>query len=569
MKSIVGFSFFLLLAIVFFISCQKELSCYDCERNKFPIAIAGEDQTTILPGDSVLLDGSASSDPDGTITSYHWSKISGPLSSNIQKTDSSKTLVKALVAGVYQFELTVKDNGGLSANDTVQIFVDAILTINHPPVANAGADQTITLPTNKVNLDGSGSTDPDNNITSYAWTKIEGPSSFTIANGSSVKTQVTNLAEGVYFFELNVMDAGGLFSKDTVQVTVYSAIINVACDISNRPLVNAQLTPYVSIPNIIHPNNNEYKIVAVGNKLIFRSQTFWNGGYNPIYIYDIVSQSWSTAELSIPRAFPGIATVGNKVYFAGGTYNDGSNIDTMYSTIDIYEASTNTWSVSSLSMAGNCQDGVTLGDNIFFPCGGFVQMFNTTAGTCTTKKLSVPRWGLSAIAVSDKVYFAGGGETNPISAGGVSAIVDVFDNNTNNWSQFSLAEPKESMAGIFADNTIFWAGGRKAYLPTDTLSSLVQAYNINTKSSATACLFQPKSGFKAVVKGNKIIFFTGNHSQPENKFDIYDIATKTWSIGVLPVYIQFEDIISHNNTIYVAGGVVNGNWTPQVWTLEF
>ena len=66
---------------------------------------------------------------------------------------------------------------------------------NRPPVANAGADQVITLPTNSVNLNGS-ATDPDNNITSYQWTKISGPSSFTIANPNAVQTQVTNLVEG-------------------------------------------------------------------------------------------------------------------------------------------------------------------------------------------------------------------------------------------------------------------------------------------------------------------------------------------------------------------------------------
>ena len=61
---------------------------------------------------------------------------------------------------------------------------------NRPPVADAGADQTITLPTNTVNLDGSGSTDPDNNITGYAWTKISGPSTFNIVNANVVQTQV-------------------------------------------------------------------------------------------------------------------------------------------------------------------------------------------------------------------------------------------------------------------------------------------------------------------------------------------------------------------------------------------
>jgi hypothetical protein len=36
------------------------------------------------------------------------------------------------VGGVYQFELTVTDNGGLSAKDTVQIIVDNLRLINHP-----------------------------------------------------------------------------------------------------------------------------------------------------------------------------------------------------------------------------------------------------------------------------------------------------------------------------------------------------------------------------------------------------------------------------------------------------
>jgi hypothetical protein len=35
---------------------------------------------------------------------------------------------------------------------------------NHPPIANAGPDQTITLPTNTVSVNGSSSSDPDNNI---------------------------------------------------------------------------------------------------------------------------------------------------------------------------------------------------------------------------------------------------------------------------------------------------------------------------------------------------------------------------------------------------------------------
>ncbi len=204
-----------------FFSCKKELSCEGCkENNKPPIAIAGPDQVITLPTDSVLLDGRSSSDPDGTISEWLWKKISGPASFNIIKPSDSITKVKALVVGVYQFELKVTDNGGLSAKDTVQVIINDPSILNRPPVANAGTDQTITLPANTITLNGSGSTDPDNNITSYLWTKISGPTSFNIVNANAVQTQITNLVEGIYQFELKVTDAGGLFDRDTVQVSV-------------------------------------------------------------------------------------------------------------------------------------------------------------------------------------------------------------------------------------------------------------------------------------------------------------------------------------------------------------
>jgi hypothetical protein len=53
-----------------FISCKKEKPCEAYEEgNKSPIAVAGSDQVITLPTDRVLLDGSASRDPDGTISS--------------------------------------------------------------------------------------------------------------------------------------------------------------------------------------------------------------------------------------------------------------------------------------------------------------------------------------------------------------------------------------------------------------------------------------------------------------------------------------------------------------------
>ncbi len=229
--------------IFLFISCKKEYSCEGCaDKNKPPIAVAGSDQVIILPTDSVSLDGSSSSDPDGKISEWLWTKISGPASFTIIKPTDSLTKVKALVVGTYLFELKVKDNGGLSAKDTVQVIVNDPSMPNRPPVANAGEDQVITLPTNTVTLNGNGSADPDNNIASYLWTKILGPSSFNIASSSVAQTQVSNLVAGIYQLELKVTDAGGLFSKDTVLVVVNDFAIN------QPPLANAGPDQTITLP---------------------------------------------------------------------------------------------------------------------------------------------------------------------------------------------------------------------------------------------------------------------------------------------------------------------------------
>ncbi len=91
---------------------------------------------------------------------------------------------------------------------------------NKPPVANAGSDQTITLPINTVTLDGSASTGPDNNITNYLWTKIAGPLSFKIFNANAVQTQVTDLLQGNYLFELKVTDNKGSTGFYNTQIIV-------------------------------------------------------------------------------------------------------------------------------------------------------------------------------------------------------------------------------------------------------------------------------------------------------------------------------------------------------------
>ena len=92
--------------------------------------------------------------------------------------------------------------------------------VNQHPVARAGTDTIIVLPVNIIKLDGSASSDPENKISAYTWTKISGPASFNIFDANAAQTRVTGLEMGVYLFELKVTDDAGLSTKDTVQTKV-------------------------------------------------------------------------------------------------------------------------------------------------------------------------------------------------------------------------------------------------------------------------------------------------------------------------------------------------------------
>jgi hypothetical protein len=189
--------------------------------NVRPIANAGVDQNLSLPANAATLDGSGSLDPDGTISSYAWSRISGPATYSIVNANGITTVVNNLVAGTYEFRLVVTDNSGATDDDTISITVNAAPPPpNVPPVANAGADQSITLPTNSITLNGTASSDADGTITSYVWTKISGPALFSIGNPNASSTPVTNLMQGVYLFRLTVTDNNGATNNDTVAVTV-------------------------------------------------------------------------------------------------------------------------------------------------------------------------------------------------------------------------------------------------------------------------------------------------------------------------------------------------------------
>ncbi|RSK25213.1 PKD domain-containing protein [Hymenobacter metallilatus] len=91
---------------------------------------------------------------------------------------------------------------------------------NQLPTANAGPDQTITLPTSSATLAGSG-TDPDGTISSYTWSQTSGPTTAAFSSTTVAGPTVSGLVAGSYVFSLVVKDnAGASSTADLVSITV-------------------------------------------------------------------------------------------------------------------------------------------------------------------------------------------------------------------------------------------------------------------------------------------------------------------------------------------------------------
>jgi len=89
--------------------------------NKLPMAAAGSDQSIKLPITEVTLTGVVS-DPDGTVVSTKWEKVSGGLGT-IANPDKLTTKVTGLALGDYIFRLTATDDKGGIAPDDLTIKV--------------------------------------------------------------------------------------------------------------------------------------------------------------------------------------------------------------------------------------------------------------------------------------------------------------------------------------------------------------------------------------------------------------------------------------------------------------
>ncbi len=185
--------------------------------NPAPVAQAGANQSVLLGGVPVQLDGSGSIDPNGDAISYQWVMWDKPArsASTLSDAASARPSFTPDVNGSYVVSLVVSDGKLSSASSFVKITASEL---NAPPVANAGVDQSVMVNA-VVTLDGRDSSDANrDDVLTFTWSLVRPDGSSAVLTG--VRPTFTAAMTGTYTASLTVRDELLSSEPDAVRVVV-------------------------------------------------------------------------------------------------------------------------------------------------------------------------------------------------------------------------------------------------------------------------------------------------------------------------------------------------------------
>jgi K319L-like, PKD domain len=199
--------------------------------NTAPTANAGGDQT-VASGAAVSLDGTGSSDPENDTLTYAWTQTSGPPVTLTGANTATPSFTAPAGPATLTFDLQVCDPGALCDTDSVTVNVSG--AANTAPTANAGTDQTVASGA-AVSLDGTGSTDPENDTLTYAWSQTGGTAVTLTGANTATPSFTAPTGPATLTFELEVCDPGALCDTDSVVVDVQAPVVGKPCPPKSGP----------------------------------------------------------------------------------------------------------------------------------------------------------------------------------------------------------------------------------------------------------------------------------------------------------------------------------------------
>ena len=250
--------------------------------NRSPRANAGPDQI-VDAGSTVTLDGSGSSDSDGTIASYQWTQTPETTVSlsNANEASASFTAPQVDMAVTLTFRLTVTDDDGATDPDTVSVTVQPV---------------TVTMPTETVSLSGTV-------IDHFTGNAIPGATVTVYQESAAMPLGTTRTdATGAYQISISadpgrvtVKTEHGGFAPQSVVVDLEEGTSAASADLGNVPVgVSGVFDPMQPIE--VMGDGGEMLVSVPANSLVTAS------GANPA---GMVSADVTVLNPSDPTVMPG------------------------------------------------------------------------------------------------------------------------------------------------------------------------------------------------------------------------------------------------------------------------
>ena len=250
--------------------------------------------------------------PLGDLTRNSWHTITRDLEADLQDFEPSNhvTMIKLF---------KIRTLGTASLDNLEACDGNGGEVSNNPPVANAGADQTIATSSTQVQLDGSASNDADGDPLTYQWTITTKPSgsSATLSDATLVNPTFVADMDGIYTLQLIVNDGQVDSVADTVVITTSGLI-------GEYYGINHQLNRISDVTDAILASGNNPDATFIATIIDYGNG---HGGYGTGTLSQGTNlQTFLGGDATSLDRDPGNTTDGavhftGSVYFEAGTYN--------------------------------------------------------------------------------------------------------------------------------------------------------------------------------------------------------------------------------------------------------
>ncbi|HVW29429.1 MAG TPA: PKD domain-containing protein [Polyangiaceae bacterium] len=506
--------------------------------NSPPVASAGANQS-VTSGTTVTLDGSGSSDPNGDTITYAWTQTAGPSVTLSSPTAQKPTFTAPTVtsATALTFSLVVNDGKASSAASTTTVTVNPAVT-NLPPTANAGANQTVSSGA-AVTLDGSGSSDPNGDKITYAWTQTGGPAvalSSTTAQKPTF-TAPTVSATTTLTFSLVVNDGSLSSSASTVTITVNPAGPN--SDITAAATIVAKITAPTGGGNKSLEVIRDGDVPPPGTNSNTRQYDTYNGQTRT---EDWIGYTFSTAQTFTKLVFTEGMQFGDGGWFTSikvqvlqsGTWTNvtGATVSPAYAGANGVSYDTYTFTIPSVTGTGIRIDGVPGGSATFISCGEL----RAFGGPSSGNHPPVANAGTAqTVAANAAVTLDGSGSSDPDG-----------DTITYAWSQ--TAGPVVTLSSTTAQKPTFTAPSVSAAttltfsltVNDGALSSAASTVNVTVNPVANQPPVANAGSAQTVASGTAVVTLDGSASKDPEGASL----TYAWSqTGGPPVSLSSTTVV--------------------------